>query len=108
MPFWGKKKEINKETKEAIEVYRDKRFFTVTGEVFNQSPIQERGRELQELIDKYFPKPQPHFSDIPRTGGYNSLETGLKNDKLLRALWNGQRNSGDESANDMAFMNKLA
>ncbi len=36
------------------------------------------------------------------------LQRGLKHDKALLSLWNGDRKNGDESADDMALLNKLA
>ena len=36
------------------------------------------------------------------------LRRGLEKDPVLRACWNGERRSGDESASDQALMNKLA
>ena len=36
------------------------------------------------------------------------LQTGLSRDKVLAALWRGERQHKNESADDQAFMNKLA
>lgn len=36
------------------------------------------------------------------------LQRGLKHDKVLLSYWNGERRSGDESADDIALLNKLA
>jgi primase-polymerase (primpol)-like protein len=36
------------------------------------------------------------------------LSIGLERDKVFAALWAGDRRYGDESADDQAFMNKLA
>ena len=36
------------------------------------------------------------------------LKTGLERDKVFSAFWKGERRNGNESADDQAFMNKLA
>jgi len=41
---------------ETIEVYSRGRYFTITGRVVNDSPIQSRTDELRELVAEYAPK----------------------------------------------------
>ena len=45
---------------------------------------------------------------IQATGQNYFLRTGLERDKIFAALWAGKRRIGNESADDIALMNKLA
>ena len=97
-----------------VEIYTNARYFTVTGNVYeNNLIIAERSVELEKVHDQYLlPEiPQKDASlysveslrNIP-----NYLERGLEKDPVLQACWNGERRCGDESASDQALMNKLA
>lgn len=108
IPVDGKKHVVNKETGEAIEMYQAKRYFTVTGNVYLQRPIEERPG-IALLFEKYFPEKKA--APPPPVSSYNApayLKTGLDKDPVFRALWEGHRGTADESANDIALMNKLA
>lgn len=108
IPVDGKKHVVNKETGEAIEMYQAKRYFTVTGNAYLQRPIEERPG-IALLFEKYFPEKKA--APPPPVSSYNapaSLKTGLDKDQTFRALWEGHRSTADESANDIALMNKLA
>ena len=96
-----------KHTKRGIEIYKDKRYFTVTGNVYGDyCKMEHREREIMELYNELLPQAQAK-QNIPAATA-NNLEHGLKCDKVLSALWNGERTTSDESSNDMALMNKLA
>jgi putative DNA primase/helicase len=97
-----------------LEIYNEGRYFTVTGNVYgNLKPIETRTAELQEIHDKYL-LPEPIKSVINLTPPIASvrqerfLNIGLARDKVFASLWSGQRRHGNESADDIALMNKLA
>ena len=103
----GRKKSIG--DGQAVEMYQEKRYFTVTGNVFRPAPIQDRP-EVTELYNEFFPAPPNVARSVP-TAAYNAsdtLQTGLEKDPVFRALWEGERPTGDESNDDLSLMNKLA
>ena len=109
IPRDGRKKVINKETGEAIELYKAKRYFTVTGRPAYNIPIADRSAELAELYAELFPdQGQAASAPILPQNAPDYLQVGLDKDKRLLALWNGQRDTTDESSNDLALLNKLA
>ena len=97
-----------------IEIYKERRYFTVTGNVHGVlTPIEERTEQLQAVYDKYLKKPPvEHESsaklpiNIVSSEGY--FQSGLNRDNYFRRLWNGYRPSGNESSDDLALLNKLA
>lgn len=111
LPENGRKKEIDKTTRQAVELYQAGRYFTVTGEALGDCrTIEPRQKELDELWADLFPVEAPRPATAPPVPLYGKdyLAEGLKKDQKLIAIWNGYRASTDESANDQAFMNKLA
>ncbi len=95
-----------------LEIYNEGRYFTVTGNVCGEiKPIATRTAELQSIHDRFLQPehrtvsavPSIPFAEQPRF-----LNTGLERDRVFRALWNGERRHGNESADDIALMNKLA
>lgn len=109
IPKDGRKKVINKETGEAIEMYQAKRYFTVSGNPAYNIPISDRSAELTELYQEFFPEQgQITSASILPQDAPNYLQKGLNKDNRLAALWNGQRDTTDESSNDLALLNKLA
>ena len=103
------KKLFNKETGEAIEIYEKGRYFAMTGNNYNDKSITERTEELKTISDKTWSEESPtqNLVESSQTPDYY-IAIGLEKDKKLKALWNGQRDSSDESASDMALMCKLA
>ena len=99
-----------------LEIYSTRRYFTVTGKVMGGiKPIATRTTELQAVHDKFLlPDPAqrvirlPTAAPVPSAAQDRFLHTGLERDKVFRALWNGERRHGNESADDIALMNKLA
>jgi len=99
-----------------LEIYNEGRYFTVTGNIYGDNKqIESRSTVLQSTHDKFLlpdtkwglvkaPAPQP----ISAAMQDKLLHIGLKRDKVLAALWSGQRRHENESANDIALMNKLA
>jgi putative DNA primase/helicase len=99
-----------------VEIYGEARYFTVTGDVYGGvKPIANRTAELQAVHDKFLP-PDPARTPITRLPPAPApdleherfLRMGLARDKVFAALWEGERRNGNESADDQAFMNKLA
>jgi putative DNA primase/helicase len=97
-----------------LEIYSAGRYFTVTGNVYGGvKPIETRTAELQAIHDKYLlPEPAQKaahlHAPVPDTGQGRFLRIELERDKVFAALWNGTRRNGNESADDIALMNKLA
>lgn len=98
--------------KRGIEMYKAGRYFTVTGDVFGAPrPVEHRPAEVSALFQEVFGEkeaPHPIAQRPPTVVGKDYLSIGLEKDQALAALWGGQRNSVDESGNDIALMNKLA
>ena len=99
-----------------LEIYSEGRYFTVTGNVYGSDRhIVTRTEELQAIHDKFlFPDViqksarSPPSKVAQRAGQDRFLRIGLERDKMFAALWSGQRRHGNESADDIALMNKLA
>ena len=99
-----------------LEIYGKDRYFTITGDIYgNNKEIETRTAELQQIHDKYLLPEQSRITEnvIPQniTSSVEDnrfLDIGLKRDKVFNALWLGERRHGNESADDIALMNKLA
>ena len=97
-----------------VEIYNDGRYFTVTGNVLDRvKNIENRTSELQYVHDKFLLPDTTQKIDVSRTIHNNStqdyfLRIGLERDKIFKSLWDGERRNGNESADDIALMNKLA
>ena len=100
-----------------VEIYNTARYFTVTGNIYGYTQnIESRTAELQRIHDIYLlPAPAQKVVHLPApaitpssTEQDHFLRTGLERDKVFAELWNGKRRYGNESADDQAFMNKLA
>ena len=98
-----------------LEIYNKGRYFTVTGNVYGTAKsIETRTTELQNIHDEfllYVPTRSTAAAPVPSAPSAEQekfLYIGLDRDKVFRALWMGRRRHGNESADDQAFMNKLA
>ena len=99
-----------------LEIYSEGRYFTVTGNIYGGArAIETRTAQLQAIHDKYLlPDAAQRVVHLPTPVAVPSAEqerflrTGLERDKVFRALWEGERRHGNESADDIALMNKLA
>ena len=98
----------------AVELYDKDRYFTVTGNVIKGSDIADRTKEIEWLYKKYFgseqkekPKPKQQATPIDREENLTSLAIGFEKDEKLKAFYEGNFNTQDESAKDMALMGKL-
>lgn len=98
------------------EMYDRARYFTVTGRPWGlvcpmreaQEAVNELYRELQARAtkeDRPTQQPAPPALPVPDK---DYLRVGLEKDAQLAALWRGDRPNGNESADDMALLNKLA
>ena len=77
----------------------------------DSAEIARRPDEVKALYNELFPKPNKPASlrgKVSPQSPVSSLDRGLQHDRELQRLWSGERNTGDESSNDMALMNKLA
>jgi putative DNA primase/helicase len=99
-----------------LEIYNQGRYFTVTGNVYGGiKQIETRSQELNSIHDKFLLPPatekRTFYTTISTVTGIPQdkfLKIGLERDKVFAALWGGQRRHGNESADDIALMNKLA
>ena len=98
-----------------LEIYKEGRYFTVTGDVYGDvNNIETRSAELQAVHDKFLlPDTARNVVYLPSQPVQSAeqerfLNIGLERDKVFAALWAGQRRNGNESADDIALMNKLA
>lgn len=110
---FDKKKYYIKNSKLGLEVYIEgatNRYVTVTGMTWNNKPIAERSEQIAAILDKYMRRQEqkPAEQPISRLDAPAYLQRGLDADKRLRALWDGHRDTTDESGNDLALFNKLA
>ena len=99
-----------------LEIYGKDRYFTVTGNICGcYKDIATRTMELQEIHNKFLTPAVSNktVTSIMPTASDNStherfIDMGLKRDKVFNVLWCGDRRHGNESADDIALMNKLA
>lgn len=100
------------------EMYDRARYFTVTGRPWGGAarPMREAQAELEALYAELQQKAQQGRAEavqsaaIPASppGGPDYLRIGLDRDGTFAALYRGDRPNGNESADDMALLNKLA
>lgn len=97
------------------------RYFTVTGEVFRDLPIEERTAEAAEIHRKYWPQEQPKkeapqkASEWPQErdpfAEYDLLQKmfASAHGDEIRRLWDGDLSTsgGDHSAADLSLCNHL-
>jgi len=96
-----------------LEIYNEGRYFTVTGNIYgSEKDIKTCTSELQAIHDKLLLPESPIKACLPKPMPYTDLGRflciGLERDKVFAALWAGERRIGNESADDIALMNKLA
>ena len=109
-----------------IEIYKNARYFTVTGNIWGgRAEISLRNEEINGVYKDYLAvdnsetateqwqsdaqpgdTAQSWMDDDKDDLAY--LAIGLEKDDLLRRYYNGDRPSGDESADDSGFITKLA
>lgn len=99
------------------EMYDRARYFTVTGRPWGAvRPLREAQDAVTALYDELQQKAQQGRTETPRgvvapaspPGGRDYLHIGLDRDGTFTALYRGDRPNGNESADDMALLNKLA
>lgn len=106
-----------KDSKLGIEVYDNKNFVTVTGDVIDDSGNEcvDMQEQLEWLFETYLPeqnvKGVDYTSITPEHGDKTPQEwlaTGVERDEKLSILYNDTDHSGDESSEDMSLISKLA
>lgn len=99
------------------EMYDRARYFTITGNLYGPAkPMRDAGEaiaalyeELQAEARKGQDKPtEAHAAPALPPSGKDYLSIGLDKDGQFTALYRGDRPNGNESADDMALLNKLA
>lgn len=112
-----------------IEMYTGGRYFTMTGDVYGGlATIADCTEAVNELHNRWIsspaemdvaaeinePQSRPpaavpvYMSDTSCGKDYLADALRRGKDKILMALWNGERPNGNESADDQGLMNKLA
>ena len=101
-----------------IEMYKAKRYFTMTGNVYGElKHINERTEQVMQIFTKYFTNPvsvkstmETDINNSCISKGKDYLSVGLERDTVFKALWNGEYQSEkctSESEKDFALMGKL-
>jgi putative DNA primase/helicase len=101
-----------------IEMYKVKRYFTMTGNIYGDlKPINERTEQVMQIFNKYFTNPvsvkstmEANIKNSYINTGKDYLSIGLEKDAVFKALWNGEYHSEkctSESEADFALMGKL-
>lgn len=110
--------ERKKNSQQDVELYDDKRFFTVTGNHFAGTPttIKNRQGAVTALYNQLFPQLSP-ATDQPRNTTPITLDDqellnrmfSARNGAAIRALWAGDLTAhGSQSEADLALCNHLA
>lgn len=109
-----------KHTEKGIELYKDKRYFTVTGNVYGDlKPVEHRSTEIMELFDELFPQASKPQVAIDCTKAVNLAVTpdidlldkirASKQGEKFKALYGGDHSQyPSQSDADMALCNILA
>ena len=111
IPVDGRKKSF-------IEMYKAKRYFTMTGKAYGElKPINERHEQVIQIFNKYFNDSVSVNSNKEADINYSCSNTGkdyfsigLERDTVFKALWNGEYQSEkciSEREKDLALMGKL-
>ena len=105
-----------------IECYDCKRYFTMTGDIYEASkPIEYRDKEAQQVREKYLKKSEPEQKPESRTQGflqpiYNDSDADIlrkmfnsQNGARIQALYNGDISGyKSQSEADLSLCNHLA
>lgn len=104
-----------------IEMYTERRYFTMTGNVYEaHNRICVRDIAVDTLQKRFAKEPMTdpqqipldwnaEINEQPRTVTKKDyLAIGLAKDQAFRDLWDGKRPHQNESSDDQALMNKLA
>lgn len=88
-----------------------KKYVTLTGQVMQNWPIEDKSAEIAKVMDKYMKKPKHDPKPKPKAdhaADAEYLKRGLERDEKLKAYWEGTRPQGNESSDDQGFVDKLA
>jgi hypothetical protein len=117
---WARCKSSKIEGIKAVEIYDQKRFFTLTGNRVERTPnqIADVQQPLDDLCERLWPqRNQPTSADRPQVPSPLPDDIDLvekmfqaTNGAAIRALWDGNTSAygGDESSADQALCNHLA
>lgn len=109
--------------KAGLEVYISgctNKYVTITGNALNAAPIRDCSKTITQVLEKYMrrqgktaPAGGNQMSNSTPSSpvaylGDELLTVGLQKDRTLKTLWDGARPNGNESADDLALLNKLA
>ncbi len=81
--------------KKGLEVYTQKKFVSVTGNVIKEKPIRRCGDEFISFMEEYMRKPEPKAKKVKAPGSFLSDESVLSkamnasNGEKFRRLWEG-------------------
>lgn len=111
IPVDGRKKSF-------IEMYKVKRYFTMTGNVYGDlKHINERSEQVMQIFNKHFINPvsvkstiEANIDNFCINKGKDYFSIGIEKDTVFKALWNGDYQSEkctSESEKDLALMGKL-
>ena len=96
------------------EMYDSARYFTMTGNAYTPvRPVRAAQDALELLYEELHAKQNKTAQKASeglsaQSGISDCMQTGLARDPVLAALYRGDRPNGNESADDMALLNKLA
>ncbi|MGF6989801.1 primase-polymerase (primpol)-like protein [Lachnospiraceae bacterium PM6-15] len=93
IPADGRKKKLS-ESGEAVGIYKARRYFAMTGNVYRAVSIADRHAEITAIYEKYFSSPEPKRATLqqpspPPPSGKDYLSIGLERDSknaLLKVI----------------------
>lgn len=99
-----------------VEIYDERRFFTITGRPFNGTPteVRERKKEIREVYQAMFPRPETKSKSPSKEAQIDDqalLELAKNADNALKfnRLWNGDFSGyPSQSEADLALCRMLA
>lgn len=110
----GKLAAGKRDSKNCWEVYAESRYITVTGNIINDKPIEERQSKLEELIGRIHAPIQTAWIGGDQTKSDEEIcrmAASATNGDLFKMLWYGNwadANYPSQSEGDLAFLNIVA
>ena len=100
-----------RESKKFLEIYPHSRYITVTANVINNAPIQERQDLLNQLTTPVVTAPAAYGAQTQDDESIIKAAAFASNGDLFKALWSGeweQNGYPSQSEADLAFINIVA